>query len=111
MYANQTLKSVDLIFKKFQQNTFINLSGSLIYILLRFVFYTLLFYKLDPTLYGSMGYFFSYIFLMVNIASAPTLFMPTHIINNQKNTSSLIRSYALLLIVHSLLLIGATLLF
>jgi hypothetical protein len=111
MYANQTLKSFDLIFKKFQQNTFINLSGSLIYILLRFIFYTILFYKLDSTLYGSMGYFFSYIFLMVNIASAPTLFMPTHIINNQKNPYSLLRSYALLFIIHTILLIGATLFF
>ncbi len=111
MYTDHAFKGFDIIFKKFQQNTLINLSGSLVYIFLRFIFYTLLFYKLDPILYGSMGYFFSYIFLMVNIASAPTLFMPTHIINNQKNVFSLLRSYVLLFFIQSLLLIGTTIFF
>jgi hypothetical protein len=51
-----------------------NLCGSLIYVILKLSYHATLFYLLDPTTYGSMGYIFSYIFLLVNMASAPTLY-------------------------------------
>lgn len=51
-----------------------NLCGSLIYVALKLSYHAALFYLLDPAIYGSMGYIFSYIFLLVNMASAPTLY-------------------------------------
>lgn len=98
----------DTLIKKLKKNTLTNLFGSLIYIVLRFVFYTSLFGYIDKTMYGSMGYFFSYIFLMVNLASAPTLYIPAHMMNARNKN---IFSFFKLIILHIFLLTIAIIFF
>ncbi|MBL4588421.1 hypothetical protein JKY79_03685 [Candidatus Babeliales bacterium] len=101
------IPTFDILIEKLKKNTLINLFGSFIYIILRFIFYTALFRYIDKTMYGSMGYFFSYIFLMVNLASAPTLYIPTHMIHtNNKNIASFIQ-----LITLHIFLLGASFIF
>jgi hypothetical protein len=91
-----------------KKNIIVNFLGSFCYIALKLFFNFFIIYKTNATFYGGMGYLFSYIFLLVNLASAPTLYTPSNIISPETTRSQAAKMFLILFSLQAFLLFCAS---